>query len=125
MLDGYGGFYGLEEIDGVDVRVVNGKAEFITRDESVLKNEGEHTKQNVEEIQDYHNQNTHTQHLPVAIEDEQNQNEELKREEDLDNSISESRHDGAQDNQDSQSQETEKKADDLDDEIQHKNSTMN
>ncbi|CDF87617.1 BN860_10528g1_1 [Zygosaccharomyces bailii CLIB 213] len=124
-LDDYGGFYGLEEIDGVDVRVVNGKAEFITRDESVLKNEGEHTKQNVEESQDYHNQNTHTQHLPVAIEDEQNQNEELKREEDLDNSISESRHDGAQDNQDSQSQETEKKADDSDDEIQHKNSPLN
>ncbi|AGO12382.1 AaceriAER027Wp [[Ashbya] aceris (nom. inval.)] len=37
-LDDFGGFYGLEEIDGVDVEVVDGKVQFVARDESRLKN---------------------------------------------------------------------------------------
>lgn len=35
-LDDFGGLYGLEEIDGVDVKIVDGKAQFITRDYQVL-----------------------------------------------------------------------------------------
>ncbi|CAR25285.1 ATP-dependent RNA helicase [Lachancea thermotolerans CBS 6340] len=36
-MDDFGGFYGLEEIDGVDVKVVNGKVQFITRNDSNIK----------------------------------------------------------------------------------------
>lgn len=36
-LGDYEGFYGLEEIDGVDVKIVNGKAEFLVNDERKLK----------------------------------------------------------------------------------------
>ncbi|AET40085.1 ATP-dependent RNA helicase Ecym_5326 [Eremothecium cymbalariae DBVPG len=36
-LDDFGGFYGLEEIDGVDVKVVDGKVQFITKDDSKIK----------------------------------------------------------------------------------------
>ncbi|AJQ14682.1 ADQ_G0003320.mRNA.1.CDS.1 [Saccharomyces cerevisiae] len=37
-LDDFGGFYGLEEIDGVDVKVVDGKVTFVTKkDSKVLK----------------------------------------------------------------------------------------
>ncbi|KAK6465093.1 P-loop containing nucleoside triphosphate hydrolase protein [Scheffersomyces coipomensis] len=35
-LDDYHGFMGLEEIDGVDVKMVNGKAEFILNDEETI-----------------------------------------------------------------------------------------
>lgn len=41
-LDDFGGFYGLEEIDGVDVKVVNGKVQFIATGKSKIeKNPGE------------------------------------------------------------------------------------
>ncbi|QLL34365.1 hypothetical protein HG536_0G02240 [Torulaspora globosa] len=36
-LGDFGGFYGLEEIDGVDVKVVDGKVQFIARDESKVR----------------------------------------------------------------------------------------
>ncbi|AMD22858.1 HHR089Wp [Eremothecium sinecaudum] len=36
-LDDFGGFYGLEEIDGVDVEVVDGKVKFVTKDDSKVK----------------------------------------------------------------------------------------
>ncbi|EAZ63874.2 ATP-dependent RNA helicase [Scheffersomyces stipitis CBS 6054] len=36
-LDDWEGFYGLEEIDGVDVKIVNGKAEFIVKDNKKVK----------------------------------------------------------------------------------------
>lgn len=39
-LDDFGGFYGLEEIDGVDVKIVNGQAQFFTTDKHI-KNEGD------------------------------------------------------------------------------------
>ncbi|CDO93223.1 unnamed protein product [Kluyveromyces dobzhanskii CBS 2104] len=45
-LDDFGGFYGLEEIDGVDVKVVNGKVEFITRDDKKIKNPSNNTEEN-------------------------------------------------------------------------------
>ncbi|CAI4055568.1 hypothetical protein SKDZ_02G2510 [Saccharomyces kudriavzevii ZP591] len=35
-LDDFGGFYGLEEIDGVDVKIVNGKVNFIPKNDSKL-----------------------------------------------------------------------------------------
>lgn len=38
-LDDFGGFYGLEEIDGVDVKVVNGKVLFAAKDEKVKTGE--------------------------------------------------------------------------------------
>ena len=34
-LDDFGGFYGLEEIDGVDVKIVNGKATFFTTEDHI------------------------------------------------------------------------------------------
>ncbi|SCU88890.1 LAFA_0E15104g1_1 [Lachancea sp. 'fantastica'] len=41
-MDDYGGFYGLEEIDGVDVKIVDGKAQFIAKDpKKAVKNQGE------------------------------------------------------------------------------------
>lgn len=36
-LDDFGGFYGLEEIDGVDVKVVNGTVQFVAHDRSKVK----------------------------------------------------------------------------------------
>ncbi|SMN19555.1 similar to Saccharomyces cerevisiae YBR142W MAK5 Essential nucleolar protein, putative DEAD-box RNA helicase required for maintenance of M1 dsRNA virus [Maudiozyma saulgeensis] len=36
-LDDFGGFYGLEEIDGVDVKIVNGQAQFFTVDNQIKK----------------------------------------------------------------------------------------
>lgn len=38
-LGDYSGFFGLEEIDGVDVKIVNGQAEFIVKDDRKLKTE--------------------------------------------------------------------------------------
>lgn len=40
-LDDFGGFYGLEEIDGVGVKVTNGKLEFIARDSFAIKKNAE------------------------------------------------------------------------------------
>ncbi|VEU19740.1 DEKNAAC100420 [Brettanomyces naardenensis] len=40
-LDDYEGFYGLEEIDGVDVKVVNGQLHYIVSDETRLADEKE------------------------------------------------------------------------------------
>lgn len=37
----YEGFFGLEEIDGVDVKIVNGKPEFIVKDKRKLKTEAQ------------------------------------------------------------------------------------
>lgn len=38
-LDDFGGFYGLEEIDGVDVKVVNGQVTFVTKENKNIKEE--------------------------------------------------------------------------------------
>lgn len=40
-LGDFGGFYGLEEIDGVDVKVIDGKVQFIAHDESKLQSKEE------------------------------------------------------------------------------------
>lgn len=42
-LDDFGGFYGLEEIDGVGVKVVNGQVQFIAKEENV-REEGEESE---------------------------------------------------------------------------------
>lgn len=44
-LDDFGGFYGLEEIDGVDVKVVDGKVQFITKDNKNVKKEPEQVEE--------------------------------------------------------------------------------
>lgn len=45
-LGDYEGFYGLEEIDGVDVQIVNGKAEFIVRDNGKVENKSKKEETN-------------------------------------------------------------------------------
>lgn len=40
-LGDFGGFYGLEEIDGVDVKVIDGKVQFVAHDESKLQSKEE------------------------------------------------------------------------------------
>lgn len=44
-LGDYSGFFGLEELEGVDVRMVNGKAEFIAKDSDVEMSEEEEEEQ--------------------------------------------------------------------------------
>lgn len=52
-LDDYEGFYGLEEIDGVDVEIVNGQAEFRVRDEkNIKKGEEKEEKEESEESEE-------------------------------------------------------------------------
>ncbi|KGR00123.1 ATP-dependent RNA helicase MAK5 [Candida albicans P87] len=53
-LGDYEGFYGLEEIDGVDVQIVNGKTEFIVRDNGKVENKSkkEETNENGEDNMD-------------------------------------------------------------------------
>ena len=48
-LDDFGGFYGLEEIDGVDVKVINGHVQFVTHDKSNIIN----NKDDDEKVVDY------------------------------------------------------------------------
>lgn len=50
-LDDYQGFYGLEEIDGVDVKVSGGNVEFVVKDDSKVKegNSGEEKEEEEEE----------------------------------------------------------------------------
>lgn len=54
----YSGFFGLEELDGVDVKMVNGKAEFVSRDEDageeakLLKDKKEKAKERAKEKKD-------------------------------------------------------------------------
>ncbi|CCE65650.1 hypothetical protein TPHA_0M00750 [Tetrapisispora phaffii CBS 4417] len=40
-LGDFGGLYGLEEIDGVDVKIINGQAQFITRTDTNIKKDDE------------------------------------------------------------------------------------
>ncbi|QHS71703.1 ATP-dependent RNA helicase [Saccharomyces paradoxus] len=50
-LDDFGGFYGLEEIDGVDVKVVNGKVNFVAKNDSgVVK---DNNREEVEDKQEF------------------------------------------------------------------------
>lgn len=47
-LDDFGGLYGLEEIDGVGVKYVDGKVQFVTKDENKIAKEGEDEKEDLE-----------------------------------------------------------------------------
>lgn len=50
-LDDFGGFYGLEEIDGVDVKIVNGKVNFVAKNDSgVVK---DNNREEVEDKQEF------------------------------------------------------------------------
>ncbi|KAG7665921.1 MAK5 [[Candida] subhashii] len=51
-LGDYEGFFGLEEIDGVDVQIVNGKAEFIVKDSSRIKEDEEEDKTKTDQIEE-------------------------------------------------------------------------
>ena len=49
-LDDFGGFYGLEEIDGVDVKIVNGQAQFFTVDKHIKKEASDETEKLTAEL---------------------------------------------------------------------------
>ena len=79
-LGDYEGFYGLEEIDGVDVQIVNGKTEFIVRDNGKVENKSkkEETNENGEDNMDVEDNET------PEVEDEKPTEQEEEEEEDDD-----------------------------------------
>ncbi|KHC53600.1 ATP-dependent RNA helicase MAK5 [Candida albicans P60002] len=79
-LGDYEGFYGLEEIDGVDVQIVNGKTEFIVRDNGKVENKSkkEETNENGENNMDVEDNET------PEVEDEKPTEQEEEEEEDDD-----------------------------------------
>ena len=78
-LGDYEGFYGLEEIDGVDVQIVNGKAEFIVRDNGKVENKSkkEETNENGENNMDVEDNET------PEVEDEKPTEQEEEEEEEF------------------------------------------
>ncbi|KHC38126.1 ATP-dependent RNA helicase MAK5 [Candida albicans P76055] len=76
-LGDYEGFYGLEEIDGVDVQIVNGKTEFIVRDNGKVENKSkkEETNENGENNMDVEDNET------PEVEDEKPTEQEEEEEE--------------------------------------------
>lgn len=54
-LEDYQGFYGLEEIDGVDVKMVDGQAQFYAKDQSIVKSNSEDEKAKKEDKNDVKN----------------------------------------------------------------------
>lgn len=76
-LGDYEGFYGLEEIDGVDVQIVNGKTEFIVRDNGKVENKSkkEETNENGEDNMDVEENET------PEVEDEKPTEQEEEEEE--------------------------------------------
>lgn len=50
-LDDFSGFYGLEELDGVDVKVINGKATFFATEKAVTKNKGDENAEDQEDVE--------------------------------------------------------------------------
>lgn len=79
-LGDYEGFYGLEEIDGVDVQIVNGKTEFIVRDNGKVENKSkkEETNENGENNMDVEDNET------PEVEDEKPTEQEEEEEDDDD-----------------------------------------
>mmetsp|Transcript_5040 Transcript_5040/g.5595 ORF Transcript_5040/g.5595 Transcript_5040/m.5595 type:complete len:789 (-) Transcript_5040:5-2371(-) len=65
-LDDYQGFYGLEEIDGVDVKVSGGNVEFVVKDDSKVKNSDDEEYEEDDDIQD----DTDMDHEIAGSEDE-------------------------------------------------------
>lgn len=78
-LGDYEGFYGLEEIDGVDVQIVNGKTEFIVRDNGKVENKSkkEETNENGENNMDVEDNET------PEVEDEKPTEQEEEEEEEF------------------------------------------
>lgn len=78
-LGDYEGFYGLEEIDGVDVQIVNGKTEFIVRDNGKVENKSkkEETNENGEDNMDVEENET------PEVEDEKPTEQEEEEEEEF------------------------------------------
>ena len=79
-LGDYEGFYGLEEIDGVDVQIVNGKTEFIVRDNGKVENKSkkEETNENGEDNMDVEENET------PEVEDEKPTEQEEEEDDDDD-----------------------------------------
>ena len=88
-LGDYEGFYGLEEIDGVDVQIVNGKTEFIVRDNGKVENKSkkEETNENGENNMDVEDNETPEveDEKPTEQEEEEEEEEEFAGFEDDDN----------------------------------------
>lgn len=86
-LGDYEGFYGLEEIDGVDVQIVNGKAEFIVRDNGKVENKSkkEETNENGENNMDVEDNETPEVEDEKPTEQEEEEEEEFAGFEDDDN----------------------------------------
>lgn len=86
-LGDYEGFYGLEEIDGVDVQIVNGKTEFIVRDNGKVENKSkkEETNENGEDNMDVEENETPEVEDEKPTEQEEEEEEEFAGFEDDDN----------------------------------------
>ena len=86
-LGDYEGFYGLEEIDGVDVQIVNGKTEFIVRDNGKVENKSkkEETNENGENNMDVEDNETKEVEDEKPTEQEEEEEEEFAGFEDDDN----------------------------------------
>lgn len=82
-LGDYEGFYGLEEIDGVDVKIVDGKAEFLVKDERKLKKD--------DEVEGFENEEGE-ENEDMEEDDDAEENEEG---DDLEEEVSEEDDDGA------------------------------
>ncbi|KAK6204389.1 P-loop containing nucleoside triphosphate hydrolase protein [Scheffersomyces amazonensis] len=104
-LDDYEGFFGLEEIDGVDVKMVNGRAEFIMKesndDESDKEQEEEEEKEEEEEEEEEE----------VQPEEEDEQEDEVPKQSE-DSNAEEDEFTGFEDVPDNQKSNTDSKADD-------------
>ena len=87
-LGDYEGFYGLEEIDGVDVQIVNGKTEFIVRDNGKVENKSkkEETNENGENNMDVEdNETSEVEDEKPTEQEEEEEEEEFASFEDDDN----------------------------------------
>ncbi|EEQ45921.1 hypothetical protein CAWG_04261 [Candida albicans WO-1] len=87
-LGDYEGFYGLEEIDGVDVQIVNGKTEFIVRDNGKVENKSkkEETNENGENNMDVEdNETSEVEDEKPTEQEEEEEEEEFAGFEDDDN----------------------------------------
>lgn len=73
-LDDYQGFYGLEEIDGVDVKVTGGNVEFVVKDNSKVKNsDNEEDDDDVQDDDDDQDDENDQDDDDVDIEDDEDE----------------------------------------------------
>ncbi|QID84316.1 ATP-dependent RNA helicase [Saccharomyces pastorianus] len=73
-LDDFGGFYGLEEIDGVDVKIVNGKVNFVARNDSKVVKDNSKEKTETKKVPD----DTQSVSSPVLSSDSESELLEFK-----------------------------------------------